>query len=166
MWGATCHQRVSAVGPADWFIMVIIGLLHFATQEPVPMILSVLAAVQYWMQSSGKGVPSWSWGTWGSFSSWPVLIHCAPTVCWGCQNTLNHNFLEKGDGGRATMAGRSEIVSQIPGRKNKDNWRVQVWSLCLQLLWVLENMWSRRQDRVSHSHEDFIYTNSLSNTVW
>lgn len=48
-----------------------------------------------------------------------MLIHCVSTVCWGCQNSLNHNFLEKENGGRVTMAGRSEIMSQIPRERMK-----------------------------------------------
>ena len=112
-------------------------------------------------KAPGEGVPSCSWGTWGSFSSWLVLIHCASTVCWGCQNARNHSFLEMRDGGRVTMAGRSEIVSPVPGRKNKDNWRVQVWSLCLHLMWGLENMRSRQQDRVSDTVRKILSTPTL-----
>ena len=41
-------------------IMVTIGLLLLDTYKLVPVVSSVLAAVQYWMQSARRGVPSWS----------------------------------------------------------------------------------------------------------
>lgn len=145
-------------------IMVTIGLMPLDTNKLVPVVPSVLAAVQYWMQSANRGVPSWSWGMWRSFSRQLVLIHSALTVCWGCQNAQNQR-----PGKRRWRKGNQgwKLHPRLLKNRTWRTWKIKAtegcmfYYLCLQCKWIVENMRSRQPDRVSNTVMKILFTWTL-----
>lgn len=59
---------------------------------------------------------------------------------------------------------QSEIMSLILWRRNKGG-RVQVGLLCLQLIWVLENIRTRQQDTIKKNFSSQIVSGMLFGSV-